>query len=149
MCLCPTQQDTREFYRSVHLKVGGLKNREEARWMEYERGCLQSCSLTTAVEHKGSENLVTAKKATHKLQPFDHTRVHGHSSKAYEIYNNKKMKHIYDPSHPHPDPTSIAKPVSQEIPDTSKESTIPVMTMALTKSKAATTPVMQEARMKA
>ena len=73
--------------REAHLKVGRLKNREEVRWREYKRRRLQSCSLTTVVEHKDSENLVTAKKATYRLHPLDHTRSHGHSSKAYEIYN--------------------------------------------------------------
>ena len=73
--------------REAHLKVGGLKNRKEARWREYKRRRLQSCSLTTVVEHKVSENLVTAKKTTYRLQPLGHTRSHGHSSKAYEIYN--------------------------------------------------------------
>lgn len=49
-------------------------------------------------------------------------------------------------------PTSRVKPVSQGIPDTSKDSTIPVMTSddnGSDRSKAATTPEMQEARMKA
>lgn len=49
-------------------------------------------------------------------------------------------------------PTSRVKPVSQGIPDTSKDSIIPVMTSddnGSDRRRAATTPEMQEARMKA
>ena len=130
MCLYPTQQDTREFYRSIHLKVGGLKNREEARWREYERGCLQSCSLTTAVEHKASENLASAKKAAHRLQPLDHSRAQGHSSRAYEIYN--KIEAHIRPQLPLPPEWSLCLRGSQTQVKILSSQWWQVMTMALT-----------------
>lgn len=61
-CSHPTQQDAREFHKSVHVKVGGLENIKEVEPGEQWNQLLSSRPPAMAAESTAPENLVAAER---------------------------------------------------------------------------------------